>query len=132
MRFKIISLPRMLKRTPTGSHRNQLTHHVWINVDASEEARKRIADELGWQNPKSIEYLYAQGKNLCKAMLSDIENAESWNVDNLRALMGSGALYVVKSPELDSSDSDSSSDFLSEIKPALSYMSILISNTREG
>ena len=129
MRFKIVSLPRMLKRTPTGSKRNQLTHHVWINVDASEEeARKRIADELGWQNPKSIEYHYAQGKNLRKAVLSDIENAESWDVDTLRALMGSGALYVVKSPELDSSDSDSSSDFLSEIKPAVSY----ISNTGEG
>ena len=85
------------------------------------------ADELGWQNsnPKSIEYL---GKNLRKAVLSDIENAESWDVDTWRALMGSGALYVVKSPELDSSDSDSSSDFLSEIKPAVIYVSILVSN----
>lgn len=111
MRFKIFSLPRMLKHTPTGLHRNQLTHHVWINVDASEEeARKSIADELGWQNPKSIEYLYAQGKNLRKSVLSDIENAESWDVDTLRALMGSGALYVVQSPELGSSDSDSSID----------------------
>ena len=37
--------------------------------------------------------------------------------DTLRALMGAGALYVVKDPELESSDSDmlsSDSDFVSE------------------
>ena len=51
---------------------------------------------LGWPNPKSVDFLYAQGKNLRKAELRDVENAEPWDLDALRALMGSGALYVFK------------------------------------
>ena len=30
MKLKIIALPKMSKRTPTGAYRNQLTHHMWI------------------------------------------------------------------------------------------------------
>ena len=87
-------------------------------MDASEEvAKEKVAAVLGWSNPNSVSYLYAQGKNLCKAELSDVEFAESWDLDTLRALMGSGALYVVKNPDLESSDSSdmsSDSDFVSE------------------
>ena len=73
---------------------------------------------LGWRDPKIVQYLYAQGKKLRKAELRDVEDAETWDLDTLRALMGAGALYVVKDPELESSDSDmsSDSDFVSEKK----------------
>ena len=116
LKLKIIALPKMLKRTPTGAYRDQLTHHLWININASEEETKeKIANMLGWPNPKSVDFLYAQGKNLRKAELRDVENAESWDLDTLRALMGSGALYVFKNPEFESSESEMSddSDFVS-------------------
>ena len=82
---------------------------------------------LAWCDPKIVQYLYAQGKNLRKADLSDVENAESWDLDTLRALMGSGALYVVKDPEYESSDSDmgsSDSKFVSE-KKSSSHVSVI-------
>ena len=111
MKLKVIALPKMSKHTPSGSYRDKLTYHVWINVGASEkETRESIVEVLGWQNPRNVEYLYAQGKNLRKAVLSDVENAVSWDMDTLRALMGSGALYVVKTPCMESSDSGSCSD----------------------
>ena len=118
MKLKIVGLPKMSKHTPTGTYRDQLTHYVWINLDASEEeAKEKIVDVLGWRYSRNIQYLYAQGKNLRKAMLSDVENAESWDLDTLRALMGSGALYVLKPPELESdSESNSDDDFISEKK----------------
>jgi len=62
-------------------------------------------------------FLYAQGKNLRPASLSDVENSECWDFDTVRALMGSGALYVLKgSPDNDSSsDSEEESDKVSKI-----------------
>ena len=119
MMLKIIALPKMSKRTPTGTYHDQLTHRMWINMDASEEeTREKIANLLGWRDLKMVQYLYAQGKNLRKAELRDVKNAETWDLDTLRALMGAGSLYVVKDPELESSDSDmsSDSDFVSETK----------------
>ena len=82
-----------------------------------------IADLLGWRDPKIAQYLYTQGRNLRKAELRDVENAESWDLDTLRALVG---LYVVKDPELESSDSDMSndSDFVSE-KKSSSHVSVI-------
>ena len=58
--------------------------------------KEKLIHELGWHESKNIQYLYAQGKNLRIAQLCDVENAESWDLETLRVLMGSGALYVLK------------------------------------
>ena len=102
MKLKIIALPKMSKRTPTGTYRDQLTHHIWINMDASEQKRKLQLCWGGLTQTVSATCMHAQGKNLRKAELSDVEFAESWDLDTLRALMGSG---VVENPDLESSDS---------------------------
>ena len=95
MRIKIIALPKMMRHTPTAANRSRLTYHVWLNRNASEEEiREKIADEIGWTDGENMKFLYAQGKNLREAELSDIENADCWDMDTLRALMGRGALYV--------------------------------------
>ena len=86
MKLKINALPKMSKHTPTGTYRDQLTHHMWINMDASEEKTREIADLLSWRDPKSIQYLYAQGKNFRKAELRDVENAEAWDLDTCEHL----------------------------------------------
>ena len=114
MKMKIIALPKMIKRTPTGAYHNQLTHHMWLDMNASkEEMRERVADVLGWHDPKSVQYLYAQGKNLRKAELRDVENAESWDFGYLTSAHG---FWSFKDLELEYSDSDmsSDSDFVSE------------------
>ena len=134
MKLNLVALPTMLRRTPTGAFRSKLTQTIWINKDASEEeTQKKIVEQLGC---KSVSYLYAQGKNLRKAELSDVENADSWDMETLRALMGNGSLYVVKNPtETSVSDYDSDStldqDVLSEsdvathVKPEVSALHAL-------
>ena len=94
MRIKIIALPKMMRHTPTAANRARLTYHVWLNRNASEEVREKIADEIGWTDGENMKFLYAQGKNLREAELSDIENADCWDMETLRALMGTGALSV--------------------------------------
>ena len=55
-----------------------------------------------------MQYMYAQGKNLRVATLSDVDGAESWDFESVRALMGGGSLYIVKQVScVSSSDSDS-------------------------
>ena len=108
----------MTKRTPIGTARDELTHHIWINTNASdEEVKEKIKATLGWSNMVDIQYLYAQGKNLRMAKLSDVEHGESWDLETLRVLMGSGALYVLKENSHSSSssvtsDDDDTKDFL--------------------
>ena len=48
MKLKIIALPKMSKHTPTGAYREQLMHHMWINMDASEEENKGEDCRLAW------------------------------------------------------------------------------------
>lgn len=38
--------------------------------------------------------MYAQGRNLRKARLNDVEGAVNWDFAALKSLIGSGALYV--------------------------------------
>lgn len=40
--------------------------------------------------------MYVQGKCMRPASLDDIENADSWDFESVRALMGNGCLYVVQ------------------------------------
>ena len=40
--------------------------------------------------------MYASGRHLRPASLKDVENATSWDCNAIKALMGSGCLYVCK------------------------------------
>ena len=40
--------------------------------------------------------MYASGRYLRKATLEDVQNAVLWDADTVKALMGSGSLYVCK------------------------------------
>ena len=60
-------------------------------------------------------YNIVSGRHLRPATLNDVENATSWDVDSLRALMGSGCLYVSRNARSnviseDESDTDESRD----------------------
>ena len=59
-----------------------------------------IAAEVGFTK-ESITFLYAQGKNLCLASLADVANADCWDVETVRALMGAGSLYITCKPYAD-------------------------------
>ena len=57
----------------SGTKRKVVANPVYtskINMDTSkEQIRDKITDLLSWCDPKSVQYLYAQGKNLRKAPL---------------------------------------------------------------
>jgi hypothetical protein len=94
-KIKVIALPEFSNSTPTGVNRDKYTHHMWFSNSASDtEIKQQIMNETGWTSIDDVHYLYAQGRNLRVASLSDVENAECWDLDTLKALMGSGGLYV--------------------------------------
>ena len=45
-------------------------------------------EAFGWRTSEIPQYMYAQGKNLRVATLSDVDGAESWDFKSGRALMG--------------------------------------------
>ena len=85
-------------------------------IASEEDIRLKINQAFGWND---TEFLYAQGKNLRQASLCDVENSETWDFETVRALMGSGALYVLKKRQTDSSN-DFSDEEASSSNPALS------------
>ena len=91
-KIKIVALSQFSKHTPAGSNRDKLTYDLWINNNASQlDVKQQIIREVGWESVDNVFYLYAQGRNLRPAHLDD---ATSWDLESLKALMGSGALYV--------------------------------------
>ena len=102
-RLKVVALPRMMSQIPPPSERH--VHEMWIRSTArEEEVAGRIQSVLGWK--EKPHYLYAQGKYIRPASLSDVEGADSWDVQSIRALMGSGCLHVVKTGASEATDSD--------------------------
>ena len=102
-RLKVVALPRMMSLIPAPSERR--VHEVWVRATASgDEVSGKIQSVLGWK--EKPQYLYAQGKNIRPASLSDVEGADSWEVQSIRALMGTGCLYVVKMGVSEATNSD--------------------------
>ena len=103
--LSVVGLQKFCSRTPTGSARSQLMQDVWLNSKASEEVvREKIGKTFGWEDSKGIQFLFAQGKSLRMASLSDVENSSSCDLETVKVLMGTGALYVVK-PQVDELES---------------------------
>ncbi len=100
-RLKVVVLPRLMSQIPAPSERR--IQDVWVRATANEdEVSERIRTSLEWKVAKP-RYLYAQGKNIRPG---DVEGADSWDFESIRALMGSGCLYVVKENVSKSSDSE--------------------------
>ena len=84
---------------PAGSERDSLTKSLWIQETATaDDVEGKMKETFGWKHG-SLRYMYASGRYLRKATLDDIENATSWDVSTVRALMGNGCLYVTRIPE---------------------------------
>ena len=97
VRLKVVGLREAVSRTPSGKEREKLTQDVWVRVDASEESvHKKIREAFAWDQSSTIKYMYVQGKCMRPASLDDIENADSWDFESVRALMGNGCLYAVQ------------------------------------
>ena len=66
-----------------------------MRVDASaSEVYQCIKEEFQWSDKQDFNYLYAYGKCLQMVKLEDIENTQTWDCATIRALMGSGYLYI--------------------------------------
>ena len=98
-RLKIIGLKEIASCTPIGAERESLLKNVWIRETASaEEVQRKICEEFHWSRYWNVEYMYASGRYLRPATLKDVENSDSWDAPTVRALMGSGCLYVSRIP----------------------------------
>ncbi len=62
-----------------------------VRVRATADAREvqsRIWGELKWNSKQQIQYKYAQGKTLRPAKLGDVENADGWDCELVKAFSG--------------------------------------------
>ena len=112
-RLKVVALPKPISCTPPPRDRDRWTREVWVRASASEEeVISKIQEAYQWKEREKPQFMYAQGKNLRSASLCDVEGADSWDAPTVRALMGSGNLYVLKGEAVDDSSSSSClSDF---------------------
>ncbi len=109
-RLRVVWVYPRTSTTPTD--RAERFREVWVRADASaSEIRDRIKDLFQWPEMQEYQYMYAQGKNLRVAKIGDIENSTSWDCETVRALMGSGYLYISKSFMDSLSDSEVSTSF---------------------
>ena len=108
-KFKVVALPKATCSIPPRCQREKYTKDVWVRVTAlQEEVERKIQETFGWKASEVPQYMYAQGKNLRVASLTDVVGAESWDFESVRALVGGGSLYIVKQVScVSSSDSDS-------------------------
>lgn len=98
LHFKVAGLSKECAITPTGIAREALMKEVWIReYGGAEEVEEKIREAFGWDDKCEIQFMYANGRFLRPAELKDVENAQEWDVDSVKALMGSGCLYVIKS-----------------------------------
>ena len=100
--LKVVGLPWLRSSTPTGTEREKYFKKVWAQESTSADGiRSQIMRELGWPADQDFRYMYANGRHLRVAKLSDVENSTSWDCETLRALMGNGCLYLCKVHDID-------------------------------
>ena len=100
-RLKVVILPETMSKIPPP--RKRQIQELWVPVSADEEEiNHRFRTAFGWREGETPKYLYAQGKNIRPAARADVQGAESWDVESVRALMGNGCVYGVKMAASDS------------------------------
>ena len=112
-RLRVVGLTKMCSKTPVGAMRDSKMKNVWVRENSfAEEVARKICETFNWNyDTSTVQYMYANGRYLHKANLEDVENADTWDSEAVRALMGCGCLYVVKGVqekenELNTCDSD--------------------------
>ena len=97
-RLRVVGLVKFSDRTPTGFVRDSITRNIWIRENANQdEILGKIREAFNWSDECSVKFLYANGRNLRVATPKDVENCEgSWDGATVKALMGSGCLYVLR------------------------------------
>ena len=106
--MKVVGMPWSRSSVPVGADREQLQKICWVRESATErEVITKIKALFSWGPAQRVKFYYASGRHLREASLKDLENASSWDCAAVRALMGSGSLYVCKeSLSLTSSSSE--------------------------
>ncbi len=80
---------------PVGAEREKYQKILWLRESALEtDVISKIKELFKWD--RDFEFMYASGRHLRSATLQDVENATSWDCSTIRALMGSGCLYVTE------------------------------------
>ena len=97
-RLRVVGLRKMCSKAPVGTTRESLMKSVWVRENAlAEEVTRKICEAFNWNYDRStIQYMYANERYLRAANLEDVENADCWDSEAVRVLMGSGCLYVVR------------------------------------
>lgn len=97
IRLKVVGLENYRNTTPIGSDRESMMKTIWIRETGSAtDVEDKVRECFGWDHSFNLQFMYASGRNLRKATLDDIENATSWDVSTIRALMGNGYLYITR------------------------------------
>ena len=110
-RLKIVGLKSASSHAPVGAERESIMKAAWVRETASaEEVAKKIKEALGWNSLWDLQYMYSCGRYLRPATLEDVENATCWDITTVKALMGSGCLYVSRFAALESEVVKSNSD----------------------
>ena len=110
IRLKIVGLPWRRTSVPIGMDREKYQKILWLRDSASEsDVKNKIRELFDWNSKDDIEFMYASGRHLRPATLQDVENATSWDFGTIRALMGSGCLYVTKNDISDGSSDEGES-----------------------
>ena len=100
--LKVVRLPWLRTNTLIGAEHEKYLKKVWAQESFSADGlRNQITRELGWPADQYFQYMYANGRHLRVAKLSDVENSASWDCKTLRALMGNGSLYLCKVHDID-------------------------------
>lgn len=102
-RLRVVGLTKMHSKTPVGTLRESMMKSVWIRENSfPDEVARKICEAFNWDYvTNTIQYMYANGRYLRKANLEDVENADSWDSEAIRVLMGSGCQYVVRQVQED-------------------------------
>ncbi len=97
IRMKVVGLTMPRQNTPVGSERDKYTRSIWIRGSASaSEIAVKIKESFCWSDAWDVSFQYVNGRYMRPASLDDVENATSWDAETVRALMGSGCLYVLR------------------------------------
>lgn len=104
-RLKVVGMKTMVPSVPVGIERESQMKTVWIRDKSSaQELADKIRESFGWSKLWSLQYMYSCGRHLRPATLDDVENAEEWDVETVRVLMGNGCLYVCRYAALENED----------------------------
>ena len=108
IKVKVVGMEYERSSTPVGSDRESMMRNVWIRESANEdEVRWKICEAFDWEPFEDIRFMYSSGRHLRPATLNDVVNADSWDCETIKALMGNGCLYVAKADLDDKESTDS-------------------------